>query len=54
MKPATYGLPCGCINFVGREATMEMCPEHYKAWREVHIRWMQEDRAAHPIDDIEL
>jgi len=54
MKPATFSLPCGCINFVGREATLEMCPAHENEFREIHVRWMQEHRAAHPIGDIEV
>lgn len=54
MKPRTITLPCGCINFSEREATLEMCQVHEQEFRDVHIRWMIEHRAANPIEDIEL
>lgn len=54
MKPATFSLPCGCINLVGHEVNVHMCPAHEKEFREVHVRWMLEHRQAQAIEDIDL
>lgn len=54
MKPATFSLPCGCINLVGHEVNVHMCPAHEKEFREVHVKWMLEHRQAQAIEDIDL
>lgn len=54
MKPRTVRLVCGCVNFFEREATLEMCPQHEQAFREVHVRWMLEHRQRQPLEDVEL
>lgn len=54
MKPETFSLPCGCIQLVGHEVNVHMCPACEKEFRDVHIRWMLESRARNPIVDVEL